>query len=33
MSHFAVAVILKDINDLESALAPYQENNMGDCHI
>ena len=31
MSHFAVAVILKDINDLESALAPYQENNMGDC--
>ena len=31
MSHFAAAVILKDINDLESALAPYQENNMGDC--
>lgn len=31
MSHFAVAVILKDINDLEKVLAPYQENNMGDC--
>lgn len=31
MSHFAVAVILKDINDLEKALAPYQENNMGNC--
>lgn len=27
MSHFAVAVIVRDIDDLESALAPYQENN------
>lgn len=31
MSHFNVAVILKDINDLEKALAPYQENCKGDC--
>lgn len=31
MSHFAVAVILKDIKDLKKALAPYQENNMGNC--
>lgn len=31
MSHFAVAVILKDVNDLKKTLAPYQENNMGDC--
>lgn len=31
MSHFATAVILKDINNLEKALAPFQENNMGDC--
>ena len=28
MSHFTVLVIG---NDIESALAPYQENNMGDC--
>lgn len=27
MSHFATAVILKDIKDLESVLAPYQEND------
>lgn len=31
MSHFNVAVILKDINDLEKVLAPYQENCDGDC--
>lgn len=28
MSHFAVIVIGEDV---EAALAPYQENNMGDC--
>lgn len=31
MSHFTVGVILKDINDLEKVLAPFQENNMDDC--
>lgn len=34
MSHFNVAVITKGIpteEDIEKALAPYQENNMGDC--
>ncbi len=30
MSHFTVAVITKD-EDIASALAPFQENNMGDC--
>ena len=31
MSHFIVGVIVKELEDLEKALAPYQENNMGDC--
>lgn len=31
MSHFAVAVILHDGDCLDDLLAPYQENNMGDC--
>lgn len=34
MSHFVVAVITKgqpSYEDIENALAPYQENNMGDC--
>lgn len=31
MSHFAVAVISKHPEDVERLLAPYQENNMGDC--
>jgi hypothetical protein len=31
MSHFAVLVIGKDMDDVERLLAPYQENNMGDC--
>lgn len=31
MSHFTVGVICKDFNDYENLLAPYQENNMGDC--
>ena len=31
MSHFTVGVICKDINDYEKLLAPYQENNMGNC--
>ena len=31
MSHFNVAVILKDINDLEKVLEPYQENCDDDC--
>ena len=34
MSHFTVAVITKGkpaIEEIELALAPYQENNMGDC--
>lgn len=31
MSHFTVGVICKELNDYEKLLAPYQENNMGDC--
>lgn len=31
MSHFAVAVIVHDGGCLDDLLAPYQENNMGDC--
>ena len=31
MSHFAVAVIVHKEDDLPGLLAPYQENNMGDC--
>ena len=31
MSHFAVAVISHTPEEVESLLAPYQENNMGDC--
>lgn len=31
MSHFPVAVIVHDGASLDDLLAPYQENNMGDC--
>ena len=31
MSHFAVAVISDGTKDVDELLAPYQENNMGDC--
>ena len=31
MSHFQTAVFLKETKDLQKALAPYQENNTGDC--
>ncbi|WPP43369.1 hypothetical protein SK066_10720 [Paenibacillus hunanensis] len=31
MSHFTVAVITPSLHDLERLLAPFQENNMGDC--
>lgn len=31
MSHFTVLVITDDPNNLEKLMAPYQENNMGDC--
>lgn len=31
MSHFAVAVISRTPEEVDSLLAPYQENNMGDC--
>lgn len=31
MSHFNTGVICKELNDYEELLAPYQENNMGDC--
>lgn len=31
MSHFAVAVISRTPEEVERLLAPYQENNMGDC--
>ncbi len=31
MSHFAVAVFTKEGQKIEELLAPYQENNMGDC--
>lgn len=31
MSHFSVAIISKTPDEVEKLLAPYQENNMGDC--
>lgn len=31
MSHFKVAVVVKHESDVERLLAPFQENNMGDC--
>lgn len=31
MSHFSVAVISESVLDIERLMAPYQENNMGDC--
>lgn len=31
MSHFAVAVISRTPEEVKLLLAPYQENNMGDC--
>lgn len=31
MSHFTVLVRIRPGEDLEALLAPYQENNMGDC--
>lgn len=31
MSHFVVAVITDSLDKVEELLAPYQENNMGDC--
>lgn len=31
MSHFAVAVISRTPEEVDYLLAPYQENNMGDC--
>ena len=31
MSHFIAAVITKEPNKYKEELAPYQENNMGDC--
>lgn len=31
MSHFTVAVFTKEGQTIEELLAPYQENNMGDC--
>lgn len=31
MSHFTVMVVAKDEEELASRLAPFQENNMGDC--
>lgn len=31
MSHFSVAIISKEPSQVEQLLAPYQENNMGDC--
>lgn len=31
MSHFSVAVISEKHEDIERLMAPYQENNMGDC--
>ena len=31
MSHFTVAVITESLDKVEDLLAPYQENNMGDC--
>jgi len=31
MSHFTVAIICNHPDDIEKLMAPYQENNMGDC--
>ncbi|MDM5277151.1 hypothetical protein QUF95_07145 [Paenibacillus silvae] len=31
MSHFTVVVITESLEKVEELLAPYQENNMGDC--
>lgn len=31
MSHYAVTIIHKQNQNIEDLLAPYQENNMGDC--
>lgn len=31
MSHFTVAIICEDLEDLQKIMATYQENNMGDC--
>lgn len=31
MSHFTVAVITPNLNSVEDLLAPFQENNMGNC--
>lgn len=31
MSHFAVLVFAKDENEADRLMAPYQENNIGDC--
>lgn len=31
MSHFAVLVFAKDENEADRLMAPYQENNVGDC--
>jgi hypothetical protein len=31
MSHFNVLVVLREGDDLHNKMAPYQENNMGDC--
>jgi hypothetical protein len=31
MSHFTVAVICNNVSEVEKLMAPYQENNMGDC--
>lgn len=31
MSHFTVLVITNSVDELEQALAPFQENNMGNC--
>ena len=31
MSHFTVGVIADKLSDVDNMLAPYQENNMGDC--
>ena len=31
MSHFTVAVITESLDKVDELLAPYQENNMGNC--
>lgn len=31
MSHFTVGIITDNLDNVEKLLAPYQENNMGDC--